>query len=429
MASIKISKRTVDAAAVPAGNDTYYWDTELKGFGLRVTPRGVRSYVVQYRLKGQAAKRMTLGIHGAPWTPDKAREAAQTMLIGVKQGMDPAAEAKKRARDKRTLAFGSYVERFTDECLKAEWADSWEEAAAILRNHVAPKLKGKALPELEAADVLDVINPLRAQKALARKTWAVLSRLFSWAIEQGDLSKFHNPMIAMKPPPAPPRRKRVLSPDELLAAWRASYKLNDPWGPFVRLLIATLQRRCEVSGLPWKELDRERALWTINGDRVKNDEDHLVPLNRLAMAELEAMGWRHRGLVLTTTGTTGISGFSKMKKALDNHMRAVLQELSDKRAEALGEDPAPVELERWTLHDLRRTGTTGMQALGVPVEHTEAVLNHKEGEAQSGIRKVYNLWKYEPEKRRALNAWGEYLERLIAGANDSSVVTFAQKRA
>jgi integrase len=77
----------------------------------------------------------------------------------------------------------------------------------------------------------------------------------------------------------------------------------------MRLLIASLQRRTEVAELPWEELDQERALWSMDAERAKNDEDHIVPLNRLALAELDALGWKRRGLVFTTTGTTAISGF------------------------------------------------------------------------------------------------------------------------
>jgi hypothetical protein len=193
------------------------------------------------------------------------------------------------------------------------------------------------------------------------------------------------------------------------------------------LLFATLQRRNEVARLPWQELQQDEARWLMEGERAKNEEDHLVHLNALALAEFDRLGWRRRGLALTTTGTTGVSGFSKMKRKLDAAVLPILQELADKRAEALGDQPHPVKLERWTLHDIRRSGTTALQALGFPVEVTEKVINHKSGEV-SGIRKVYNLWAYEPEKRRALDAWGDYLGRLVSSDQSSNLVVLAGKR-
>jgi integrase len=113
-----------------------------------------------------------------------------------------------------------------------------------------------------------------------------------------------------------------------------------------------------------------------------------------------------------------------MKRALDLAMVPILQKLADERAEALGEEPHPITLDRWTLHDIRRSGTTALQALGFPIEVTEKVINHQSGEV-SGVAKVYNLWAYEPEKRAALNAWGDYLEKLVAGAGSTRVETLA----
>lgn len=430
MAVLKLTTSSVKSAPVPASGDAYYWDNDREGppgFGLRVTKNGVRSFVYQYRLKDRPARRITLGKFGE-LTESQARKLAASAAAKVRAGVDPVEERKREKREAKTLEFASYVDHFAKLCLKEEWPDSWEEAKRALELHVVPILKGKALPAITGDNIKEVIDPLRPQKALARKVWAILGRLFSWAVEEEDIARTANPMLGRKPPAAPKARKRVLSPDEVVAAWRASYKLNDPFGAFVRLLFATLQRRTEVAGMPWKEADQERALWTIDAERAKNDEDHLAPLNALAVAELEALGWARRGFVLSTTGKTPISGFSRMKKQLDRYMLPILQEIADERAKALGEDPESVTMERWTLHDVRRSGATTMQSLGVPVEVTEAVLNHTSGESREGIRGVYNLWKYEPEKREALNKWGRHLERLVSSAG-GNVVALSERRA
>lgn len=430
MPSMKITKRAIDAAPVPAANDALYWDCDPQGpqgFGLRVTPRGVKSFIFQYRLKGRAARRVTLGRYGN-LTQEQARNLAREHSHAVAAGRDPVEAQRKQARDARNLGFEGYVDRFVDGYLKDAWADSWEEAKARLVNHVVPPLRGKALPNVTASDIGSILDGLKSQKALARNTYVLLKLLFAWAAapERRDIER--SPMEGMKAPAKPKDRKRVLTPDEIVAAWRASYSLSKPFGPFIRLLFASLQRRNEVARLPWKELKQEDSRWHMEGDRAKNEEDHLVHLNALALAELDGLGWKRRGFVLTTTGTSGISGFSKMKKKLDVAMLPHLQDLADARAEALGEDPYPVTLDRWTLHDIRRSGTTALQALGFPIEVTEKVINHKSGEV-SGVAKVYNLWAYEPEKRAALNAWGEYLERLIKGADASNVITLAERQA
>lgn len=408
MPTIKISKDTVDALAKPSTADEYHWDAKLSGFGVRVTPRGVKSYVCQYRLPSCNARRKTLGKHGAPLTAEKARKLADEMLWEVKRGIDPVAAERERVRKRETQAFEKYVERFADLYLKSEWADSWEDAKARLVNHVVPVFKGRAVSDIKRADISDLLDGLRDRPALARNTHAVLRKLFAWAVDRDHIGASPMP----KAPPAVKQRKRTLSPDEIAALWLASYELNAPFGSFVRLLLITGQRRNEVAGLPWAELSQSNRLWTLDGKRAKNDADHLVHLSDLALAEFEALHWKRRGLVLTTTGKTPISGFSRMKRALDLAMLAELQKQAKERAKATGDSPETISLKPWRLHDIRRTVTTQMQSLGVPVEVTEKVINHLTGQT-SGVAGVYNLWEYHNEKRAALEAWSLRLTEIF----------------
>ncbi len=104
MATGRISNRSV--AALKAGpNDKYLWDNELAGFGLKFTPAGRKVYLVQYRLGGRAGRtrRVTIGKHGSPWTPDKARAEAKRLLGEVGAGRDPA-EARTLAQRDMTIA-------------------------------------------------------------------------------------------------------------------------------------------------------------------------------------------------------------------------------------------------------------------------------------------------------------------------------------
>ena len=91
MAKGRITKRAVDAAK-PGEHDTYLWDADLSGFGLKVTPAGGKAYLVQYRLGGRKGRtrRVTIGRHGSPWTPESARKEAKRLLGEVGAGRDPA---------------------------------------------------------------------------------------------------------------------------------------------------------------------------------------------------------------------------------------------------------------------------------------------------------------------------------------------------
>jgi len=411
MASIRITKKSVEEAPVPAGKDAFYYDDKLAGFGLRVTPKGVRSYIVQYRLPRQPTRRITLGRHGSPWTAERARQEAMEILTDARRGIDPLEVRKQKAVIATTMRFDDYVEKFVEAHLKTAWPDSWELAKRRLDLYAAPILRSRSLPEIRKRDIVAVLDSIRSMPGQARSTHAVLRLLFNWALDRDDISA--SPMHGLKAPPAPKARKRVLKPDEILAIWRASYELADPFGPFVRTLVCTLQRRNEVASLPWTELDRDSALWQLAEERAKNDVSHIVPLNRLAMEQFQSLGWKEKGHVFTTTGTTPISGFSKQKKRLDALMTSVLQEIAEARAKERGTSAEPVKIQPWVIHDIRRTGATQMQALGIPIEVTEKCLNHISGET-SGIRGVYNRYEYHEEKVAAFAAWGDFLERLIA---------------
>lgn len=428
MATGRITKRSVDAVQAVA-SDTFLWDDELRGFGLKVTPAGKRSYVYQYRLGGRGAKtkRWTLGSHGSPWTATTARAEAERLALLVGQGVDPVEAERVRRKQAETLGFTDYVTAFTEGYLKTEWGDSWPLALRRLEMYAVPILKDRPLPDIKGGDVVAILDKVRDKPALARNLHAVMRKLFNWAERRDDIPV--SPMHKIDPPAGAKARKRVLNEDELLALWRATYVLNDPFGGFLRVLIATLQRRSEVAGLPWSELNQGTALWHLPGERAKNDADHLVPLNALAVAELDVLAWKRKGLLFTTTGKTAISGFSRMKRSLDAKMLVELQRIFDERSEATGEDVERAVIPAWRLHDIRRTGTTRMQGLGIPIEVTERVINHTSGET-AGLRGVYNLWEYSDEKRAALEAWSIWLSQLIAGSLESrNVVQLVRKRA
>jgi integrase len=205
-------------------------------------------------------------------------------------------------------------------------------------------------------------------------------------------------MAEMQAPAAVLSRDRVLSDQELAAVWQASQQLGFPFSSIYRLLIATMQRREEVGGMQWAEIDFDQAVWSIPAARAKNGVAHDVPLNDLALSELRQLAeTRCEGLVFSSTGVTPPSGWSKAKARLD-----VLA----------GEHASIVP---WRTHDLRRTGATGLQRLGVRFEVIEAVLNHLSG-ARSGVAGVYQRHSWASEKRHALASWSSGLERLIRGS-------------
>ncbi|MCP1469685.1 integrase [Sphingobium sp. OAS761] len=419
MAQGKISKRAVDEATANPKRDTFIWDSVLKGFGLRVTKSGVKSYVIQYRVDGGPTRRTTIGMHGSPWTPGEARAFAEEFLYRVKQGCDPVQEKVEAKKAAEELAFDAYVDRFDELYLKTHWKGTRQRTESILRQ-VKPHFKNRPLTAIRRKDVSELLDGYVDRPAQRKLIHSVLRKLFNWAVDEGDLEV--SPIAGMKAPKAVPSRKRVLSPEELVCLWLASGELSDIFRPIVRLLILTLQRRDEVASLNWSELDLENAIWELPAERAKNGEEHRVPLSQLAVAELDRLKGKRSGIVFTTTGITAASGFSKSKRALDKRMLEIMRERAEKR----GEDPDEVIFTPWRYHDLRRTGATNLQALGVPVEVTEAVLNHISG-TRGGIAGVYNRFRYEAEKQKALETWCAQLQHMIAARTSiENVVPFVR---
>ena len=425
MAKRRINKTTVDELR-PGAGEVMWWDDRIAGFGVKVTPAGSKSYLFQYRLGGRAGRtrRYSIGKHGSI-TAETARKEAERLATLVRQGVDPQEEKQEAARKSVDLAFKPYAERFVEDCLKVRWKASYRDGEALLLRYAVPVLGKKPLHEIGRADVRAVLNPIRRKTATARNMFAVLRRLFRWAVSEGDIPI--SPIAGMEPPPLPAKRDRVLSDPELRLVWLATEKLDYPFGPLFRLLVITGQRLEEVSGLMWGELEKASATWSLPSDRAKNGNASQVPLSAMAVAELDALaertgrkvkdGWPRTGFVFSTTGETSVSGHSRAKWRLDREVAALA---------AIEEYPA--EFAPWRLHDLRRTLATGMQRLGVRFEVTEAILNHVSG-SKSGVAGVYQLHGWGPEKKLALQSWSDHVSAQLVPTDKSNVVSLAEARA
>ncbi len=427
MATGTVTKRSVDALSGGEGN-VFLWDAELRGFGVKVTSSGAKTYIFAYRLGGREAtkKRYTIGRHGSPWTPASARIKAGKLAELVRDGIDPMLTDKERRKDAVELNFGDYAERFIEayptlprksgRTRSPRWTAY---AASILRNRAVPEFKGKTIKGITKTAVASFLDTLVKWPALRRNASAVLRQLFTWAVERGDI--VISPLIGSKLPASVQSRDRVLSDDELTLVWKAAEEIDYPFGPLFRLLIATGQRREEVSAMDWRELDRANATWTLPASRAKNGKAHIVPLNALAMAALDAVAsnhggesngnWPARGFVFTTTGNTAVSGHSGAKGRL-NAKIAVLSP----------ETGSGLPMEPWRVHDIRRTVATGLQRLGIRFEVTEAVLNHVSG-SKSGVAGVYQRHDWKEEKRAALEAWARHVAHLSDDEADANVIS------
>ncbi|MGA8690882.1 MAG: tyrosine-type recombinase/integrase [Methyloceanibacter sp.] len=377
-------------------------DAGKPGLYLVVQPSGRRSWAVRYRLPDGRTRKLTL--IGLPSLP-VARALAQEALDKVAQGGDPARE-KKISRHKSEDLFRDVAAQFLERHVKPNCRRSYaRETERLLAKNVLPLWGDRRIHEIERRDVLDLLDDVvdrikqGGERGLtANRVLAAIRKLFSWAIQRGIVAA--SPVAGVTPPVAEKARDRILTGDEILQFWKATTELGYPFGDLAKMLLLTGQRRNEVAQMTWGELDLDRALWTLPGERTKNRKPHEVPLSDAAMGIIAAMPRIQTagGFVFTSNGRTRIANFSRGKTALDSAMH--------------GEN-------HWTLHDLRRTAASGMARLGIALPVIEKALNHSSGSFR-GIVSVYQRHSYADEKRNALQAWARFVLSLNQPAGNVS---------
>jgi integrase len=221
--------------------------------------------------------------------------------------------------------------------------------------------------------------------------------MFSWAVERGELEI--SPCHGLKAPAKEVQRSRFLMMDEVALVWRASNALSPAYRASVRILLLTGQRRASVAQMRRSQI--VNGVWTIPREKMKGDRTHSVPLSDLARATIANVPVIDDcDLVFTTDGKNPIAGFSKMKTQID----AAIDELTEQRGGARHNN-AP-----WRLHDLRRTAGTHIARIGFPRLLVSKILGHAEG----GITQIYELYSYDDEKRRALEAWANEVGKAVS---------------
>jgi hypothetical protein len=187
----RITKRTVDAAR-PRDTDQFLWDSELKGFGLKVTPVGSKVYILQYRKggRGTPTKRVTIGRHGA-LTPEQARKEAARLLGAIAGGADPAAV---RTAEKNAPTMAALAERFLAEHVATKTKPRTAvEYRRLVDSVVLPAIGRKQVRDVTRADISRLHHDHRATPYAANRAIAVLSKMFTLAEKWGERPDGSNP--------------------------------------------------------------------------------------------------------------------------------------------------------------------------------------------------------------------------------------------
>ena len=461
----KLKDGYADEIVVPAGKrDVLVFDNghddAVKGFGIRKYADGSASYIVKYVVKGQP-RRHTLGPvrnnnckKMRSLAEDvKARARIGEDIIGKKKDAAAAQQAVENAATIGALikVFLAEREEMTRKIRNGKpvtpklRARTYNQSARYLTLHFAAlhglvvgtvtngtqagvvsvdkrwaPINGHKLEVVARSHVVSVIDDVAKTrgKVTADRCKTALSTFFLWCIDQGycDL----NPTENIKARAGDTVRERTLSPQELVEVWHACS--DDDYGKIVRLLMLTGQRKDEMGGLRWSEIDPDyrhyetdehgevqehvTPLIMLPPPRCKTGRTmikrripfHLVPLSEQALDIINSIPRGDRDLVFGR-GAMGYAGWSYAKAMLDHRINLA-------RAKA-----GLPDMPHWTLHDLRRSFTTHAKALKLGLPHEiEAALNH----TVPGVGGKYDFADYLLQKRQALVRWGAHIARLMA---------------
>lgn len=388
MPTIHLTKSAIDSLPT-LGKETVYWDAGTPGFGVKVTPRGRKVFQVLYRLGGAGSRlrKYTIGPYGRVTLAQAKAEAMQVFAARL-AGRDPAGEKRERRRqlvvDRVDRALTDYVAK------RLSQNKSGPAIGRMLQREVGAAWGLRSLHDIKPRDVADVINGVmdRGTPVAANILLKWTKSFFTWCIAQGLIEC--SPATGIGRPAKEVARDRFLSDDELRRVLSACRQLG-VYGAAVETLALTAQRRSEVLGMSWDELDLDKAIWALPGTRIKNRKPHIVHLSE-RVREIIAVQPKNGSLVFSMTGRTQLGRLNYWKGLLD---------------EASG-------VTGWTIHDLRRTAVSGMAARGVAPHVADKILNHKSGSI-SGVAAVYQRHEFLAERKDALDRWSRHVVALVAG--------------
>jgi integrase len=377
MPKIKLTQLAVDKVKPPTTRRIEYFDTQLPGFALRVTPQGHKSWTCFARMSGRL-RRFTFRFALYPRVDD-ARERARELLRMIDRGEDP------RAIKVAAMTVEQLIQRFIAEYSRPK-NKSWELVEATLRRHLLPRWSKCAVDDIKRADVRQVLEAVAKVSPIgSNRLLSMLRRMFGWSVEH-DLIEV-SPVVGVRPLTAEVSRDRVLSDAELVTVWRAAEQCGIG-GSFIKMLMLTAQRRDEVVNMRWADI--EAGVWTLRAEATKGGRSHQVPLSAGALDILDAMP--HRGAyVFSARGHRPLSNYSKLKKQLEAQFD---QDIGD-----------------WRFHDLRRSAATGLASLGVDVQTIGRVLGHSE---RGVTAQVYVRHSYLESKRQALHLWSQHIHTTLS---------------
>ena len=366
---MRLTDLSIRKLKAPEQGQRTHFDDALRGFGIRVSQGGSKSFVVMF---GKRRQLKTIGRYPGTKLADARREAkrVQSDLTLVNTGPS-----------RQRVSFADARGKFLLDCESRNKPRTVQDYRRLLTRHFKYR---KNVDELTRQDIMSVIRNLSATPSESQHAYVAIRTMMNWCVRHGFIDVSPAPSISHKSEP----RNRILSDDELAAVYQRAAEFGYPYGTIVQLLILTGQRRGEIAGLRWSWIEDDTIVFPQGF--TKNKREHHIPIGKQAMEVLRSLP-EGPDLIFPSriSDEKHFNGWGKAKKSFDEE----------------------IDVTDYTLHDLRRTYSSNMARLGVPIHVTEKLLNHVSGTV-SGIAAVYNRHTYMDEMREAVTKFDIYLAGL-----------------
>lgn len=391
--------------------------------GLRIRAgRRSTTWSLAAKLKSGKSTRVKLGTWPGMGIAE-ARDAARTARRQIESGQDPNEEKRvavkaERRRRLNQIALCSALDTYQTEVLTHRRTGEGIRRMLDGSKGLLRKWARREIGAITNDDIRDEVKRIaKAAPISANRKLAHALAFFNWCVRERYITE--NPAKEISKPGKEKERDRYPSVTELQEIWAATGFLGYPFSYLFRLLIVLPMRRQEVTAIALSELkygvdlDRPDAEWLLASDRTKKANALRVPLSRLARSLLSsAIADESRpqdsDLAFTTTGETPVSGYSKAKKRVDSLIREM------RRYAAAEKDVQPIVMEHWTLHDLRTSfNTIACEDLLIDAAVADRILNHVATATTSKVMRIYNKSELFEPRRRALEAWSDFLEKQV----------------
>ena len=386
MPTVRITTQWLEQVQPPLQGRIDYFDTDKirKGvnFGIRISYSGTKTWNLIYRKDGKW-QRYKVGSY-----PTTGYQDARQIATRIADELLAGETVVRGARDRRAPTFADLCQDYLENYAKKNKA-SWRRDEQLINNELLPTFGDVRFNSITRFDLVDRLEDIKesGRPIWANRTLQVIRRMYNWSLNHrlyGEILPY-NPFLGIPKPSVEVERDRVLNPGEIRKAWEGYSKLTPPLDSAFKLLFITAQRRSEVCQMRWDEI--EGMWWTIPPERSKNNLPHRVPLSEMALAELEKARLTSNEWVFSSQGRPASNTFSYAH---------------DKVRKAEG-------IDDFRIHDIRRTVSRNMTAMGIATERVEKVLNY----VSKNVARISNAQSFDADKHQALQTWERKLREYV----------------